>query len=479
MKKKFIKSLAVGTVLMAASAVQAGTLANNNVNYAVEALATSGANSNITASNVEYTMGVNRTEAQEFVIIYTLPTGITFNATPAAPVSTNALAVTVSLKRGGIGESEVVYAVDVTALDQVDVDDIFTLTTGQINAAGSVLQTVGGQVTMTVALKDVGETSYVDNTGPISTTLATGARASDFWDTTAGPAANGVALDWDNTTVDANATVPMAGFLATVAGDTATTATAVVQVKNTTAGVANLLNLADYVLVAADTVTVTITDQDGSGFEGLATNGLCFDLDNDAVCDAGEIFTINGNVATLALAGNNANFGADRNIIYTSDAITPMGVDRKYTIAGTITPSVDTTNVINYTAPGGIWWDWTSNGTILQATYAQAPLGWTCRTVLSNTSSNDATFTIEVIGEPGSNLAGGTTVEGTIPADSIWADECENIFDRSAWTGTGSPRGTVIFTINAPSTSVQGTYQLAHPAGTGLTTVQMVRPNTN
>lgn len=441
----------------------AGTITAGNVSYSLENIASTA--TNVTLGNVVYTMGVARTTAQDFVIMYTLPAGVLFTATPAVPAVSVVGAATVTLKRGGIGTNEVVYDVDVTTA--FDATTVLTLTAPVINTHGLISN--GATVSLTMALKDPGETSYVDNVGTLSSVRATAAYSADFWN----GAANGVTAD-AATTTDVNVTVPLAGFIV-ANDDTATIAKATVQVKNTTAGVKKADNSADYTLVAGDLVTLTVTDV--TGFLGLATNGLCDDLNNGGTCTAGantEIFTISGNTGTLTgLAGNNAGFSADRKVFFTSDATTPMGTSRVLGIAGSVAPAAGQSHTFTGRSD---WWTWTSNGTLLQSPWFSTAAGYTSRFVLTNTGTNAATYTAVVKTETGNTCTTGSGAAGTIPANGQLVVDASTIC--TAFSGANK-RGAAVFTVNAPSANIQGAYNIVNATTGSVSVSNMMRPGTN
>lgn len=481
------KLSAVAVAVMLASGAQAnGTVSPTaagvgGVTYAVEAI---GAATAVTMPNIVYTLGVGRAATgQDMTIIYTLPTGATFNATPAVPVWTKVGGGTlggptpaITLKRGGAGTNEVVYSVSVDPTSTgtgIFATDTFTLTAPVIKSGAANLNAAAATLAIQVKLLDQVETACVDNAGLpatcfVSSQVATMANASDFWNT-ATPAV-GVAND-TGTVTDVNATVPLAGFVV-ANDDTATVAKATVQVRNTTATVQNAANTAAYTLGATDLISITVTDP--TGFLGLATNGLSYALATAVV------FTPSGTTATRAnIPGNDANLSANRLFSYTSNATTPMGVSRVIQIAGGVTPAVGYAHAFTGNAT---WWTWGSNGTILETPMTAVTANFNNRYVFMNYGSSDVTYSTACLVETGKTAVAGTAATGTLKAGKqtviLAADVC-TVTGTATGSGNAAARAGVRFTINAPSAIVKGVYNSVNNNTGAIDSIELVRPTTN
>lgn len=119
MKKFTLKAITLATASVCGSAAFAGAItAPVVVNYAIEALAAPPAAATPIAGvpAIVYAMGVSRTVAQDFTIIYQPTPGSTFGACPIAPAAFTVVggggAATVSNKRSS--PLECAYEVDVT-----------------------------------------------------------------------------------------------------------------------------------------------------------------------------------------------------------------------------------------------------------------------------------------------------------------------------------------------------------------------------
>lgn len=453
------------------------------VNYAIESLTST---TDVTLATVVYRLDVPRTAAQDFTIIYTLPAGYTFNATPAAPTLTTGGtgAMTCALKRGGASQSEVVYDCDVTATTSIG--DSINLAAAQLRDVGTaaLLGTAGNTVSLQAKLLEGGETACVDNAGTpgtcfVSRSVATSSAAVDFVQS---PATTlGVVQDTGNTTTDVNAAspaVPLGGFVAGGAApaDTATTAIAQVFLSDNASPGLEPDGATDYSMKVGDKYTYTISDP--TGFLGLATDGLCLDVNNNGtLCEAGEIFTGTGNTksltVTLAAAGAP---NAYRNISYRAAGTTSMGTSRTIGIAGT----VDVVGQDHALTGNASWWVWSSNGTQLQAPVFYNNSAFVSRFVLTNTGTVDASYSTRCFGETGTTATLGTSSTGTIPAGGNVELISSNVCTLTSG-GSAFPRGTVVFTVNAPTGNIQGSYTIAS-GNSSLTIVSitnLMRPGTN
>jgi hypothetical protein len=490
MKNLTLKLSAVAVAALVVTGAQAnGTVtptatgATGGVTYAMENIT---AATTLTAPAITYTMGVGRAATgQDMTIIYTLPAGSTFNATPAVPtfiatVPTIAIP-SVTLKRGGAGTAEVVYSVSIDPTSTgagIHATDTFTLTGATIKG-GTNLAANGATFDFQVKLLDQVETACVDNAGTTATCFATSrvatlAPAADFWNSFPTTPVVGVYSD-SSTTTDVNATVPLAGFVSTTdnvpsaaGNDAAGVAKAIVWVKNTTSGVKNATNTGDYTLGATDLITITVTDP--TGFLGLATGGLSYALATPVV------FTPSGNTATRTnIPGNDASLNANRVFSYTSDATTPMGVSRVLSIAGAVTPAAGISH--NFTGNSS-WWTWGSNGTILETAMSAYTAGYNNRFVFMNYGNNDVTYSSTCLVETGKTAVTGTAASGTLAHGKQTVIPAANVCTISGTSnGNAATRAGVRFTINAPSTVVKGVYNSVATNGS-IDSIELVRPTT-
>jgi hypothetical protein len=89
-----------------------------------------------------------------------------------------------------------------------------------------------------------------------------------------------------------------------------------------------------------------------------------------------------------------------------------------------------------------------------------------------NTSASDVSYSVQCFTEGGNTVTNGTG--GTLAANAT-----TNVAASSVCTfPAGTPRGAVIFTINAPIQSVKGTFQQISPTGADGVLQPLVRPYT-
>lgn len=114
------------------------------------------------------------------------------------------------------------------------------------------------------------------------------------------------------------------------------------------------------------------------------------------------------------------------------------------------------------------------DGTELQAPWFTTFTGYQSRFVINSTYSKDATYTAKVITENGNTCTTGAGVSGTVPAGKQVQVSAASICSALS----AGQRAAVIFTIAAPSSTMQGTYVVTAPDGTNSFGV-MIRPGSN
>jgi len=185
-----------------------------------------------------------------------------------------------------------------------------------------------------------------------------------------------------------------------------------------------------------------------------------------------------GSVAATALTSNSATFeiGATEvnglffcvqnrsgNLIAASDYAQTFN-------AVSVAPTTYAVTNIGPVALGSI----TRNGTSLQAPFVQVPAGWLSRIVLTNTGSVARPYTITAQTEAGTTATLGTAATGSIPANGTIVLKTADIA-----TFTGEPRGTLNVSVSAPTTQVQGLYQIVNGQTGSIANTAMQRPGTN
>jgi hypothetical protein len=455
----------------------------------------------ITLPLVTYQMGVGRgTTGQDMTIIYTLPTGTSFASLPTSltystPDTNITPTVTSTIKRGGVGQSQVVYSVSI-GTQATAAGDTFTL--GATTSVNAGLLTPSSTLGLEVKLLDQVETACVDNvgtpavgTGECKKSVVYGslAPAADFWNNWPTTPVVGVAADSGETTTDALATRgPLTGFVEKSTGalhgavDMPTTASASVRVKTTTANVMSATDpTAAYTLVAGDEVTITVTDPTGM-FAGLAADGLLFSGDVTSTTPSGDIFVASGSDYSVTLPGDSESFGAGTasGVVYTADGVTSMGIGRVLGISGAVAPA----DGIGHSFTGRTdWWTWGSNGIILETPMTAVTSGYNNRYVFMNYGLTDATMTAECLVESGKTVV--SKLLQATPA-TLLAGKQTVLLTSDVCTvtpgteGNQAQRAGVRFTISAPANTVKGVYNAVSPTGS-IDSIEMlpVRSATN
>jgi hypothetical protein len=461
--------------LIATSAF-AGVLANAPTNFAHEIAATVAGGitspTDLTFAPQIYTMGIARNQGQNFILRYTLSNGAVFGTTyiagvpqPIVPPVYSGVATNVSIvqRSGGIGASTVEFDVNVLAVAGTIVGDTFTFN-GQVRFP--VPSAVGATTTITIDVRDV--ISALDTVpGPYTRTLATLVGAATIF-TTAGtnPPPNAI--------IDATAVIPLTTFVADLSGladaDTTLIAKAFLSTSPTTAGVRNAANTADYVLVAGDKVTITLTGD----FSGILQVG--YDLNGGGINVAAgntatnEAFTIAANLqsATLTVDGNRlSTTGVIWFTKVTAAALNP----RVFGVSASIVPvAASQSRVI-----GGntAWYTWVQNGTTIVAPYVSFTPGNGVKFRFTNSSSTPISILVSVVLDQGTFTQAITAF--TVPAngaqqitfsDTPSAGTLEQGPIASALlTGVAPVRAKVTFTALTASPNVAGIELIYSPVG--------------
>jgi hypothetical protein len=114
------------------------------------------------------------------------------------------------------------------------------------------------------------------------------------------------------------------------------------------------------------------------------------------------------------------------------------------------------------------------NGTRLQAPLVQLPGGHLSRMVLTNTGTMQRKYTIKVYNEVG-NVVGKQNLTGFIQPESTLVVDLNTVLTSF----TGSPRATIVVTVDAPNNDIQGLYQIVNTDKGAISNHVMVRPGSN
>lgn len=462
MTKFAVKSLAVAASLVFAGSASAGVINAPATDvlatvYAVEALT---ATTDITLPTIQYTMGVARTLAQDFTVILTPSAGATFTAAScAAALPTKQAgtgAFTASVKRSST--SECAYEVDITTAS----DTTLILAFAGLVLDTHTLNTPGSTASVTLALKDLGETAFIDNSGVLTRRVASSVQAVNIYAATSDIA----------TTVDVNAVGgPLTGFVAG-GDDTIIRAAALLTFDNNSVG-AKAADGATTFDFRATTGTAAITLTGTTS--GVATDGLCIDLNADSVyCETGEKFgvtstagTISGVVSTVfPVVGNLST----KRVTFLANGTTQLGTSRTFAVTGTITPQVGAVEPLADTAgKNATYWVWTANASQLMTPYMSTNTQYVTRFSLLNTGSAAVGYSVRCYAEGAATATNGAA--GTLKAAGTTVLNATDVC-----TFSGAPRGAVTFTINAPINSVKGVYNIVDAVTGANGFVPLTRP---
>lgn len=456
MKKFTLKAITLATASVCGSAAFAGTItAPTVVNYAIEALAPppAAATPILGVPAIVYNMGVSRTVAQDFTIIYKPTAGSTFGTCPTASLGAFTLtgtgAITVSNKR--TSATECAYEVDVTtATDLTTKIAIAGLTFATHNLGAAAGNTAG----VTVGLWDLGETARIDNNTDLSATVAQSGNALTL-----------TAAADTGTTTDVNDEFgPLFGFV-TQNNDGDALARASFSIGNNATGAFVMPDGTTTWDFGSHGTAINVTV--AGSYQGLATNGFLVSASGPAVTA-----TVAGGNATFTLLPANFSFGTGS-----------YGVTNTFTSARSA--SLGTARVFGVSAVGDVqvganrnltgnssWWTWNANASQLMTPFFNNNPNYITRFFFLNTSSAAVSYSTQCFTEGGNAVTNGA-------GGSLAANATTNVAASGVCTFLpGTPRGAVIFTINAPIQSVKGTFQQIAPTGADGVVTPLVRPYT-
>lgn len=454
MKKFTLKALTLATASVCGSAAFAGVITPPTVvQYAIEALAAPPAAATPIAGipALVYTMGVSRTTEQDFTIIYKPTAGSTFGACPAGASVVVAVAGTATVSNKRSSASECAYEVDVTLATTTSTTvTISGLTFASHNLGASAGNTAG----VVVGLWDLGETARIDNSGDLTATVAQSGNALTV-----------TAAADTGTTTDVNDEFgPLFGFV-TANDDANAVASASFSVGNNATGAFKLPDGITTWDFASHGTAINTTV--AGNFQGLLAGGY---LVNQFCGPAGPTATVAGGNATFALLPANFTCGTGTYTVlntFTSARTASLGTSRVFGVSAV--GDVQTGADRNF-AGNASWWTWTANASQLMTPFFNTNVNYITRFFFLNTSTSPVTFSTQCFTEGGnvaSNGAGGT----------LAANATTNVAASAACTfPAGTPRGAVIFTINAPIQAVKGTFQQISPTGADGVVTPLVRP---
>lgn len=200
------------------------------------------------------------------------------------------------------------------------------------------------------------------------------------------------------------------------------------------------------------------TRNDDLTYTGAALNRVF--LNDDADCTAG-VKTI---AAASTLSASSAVFSGIAAAVAADDhylCVTPEGTPE--ISVGSFTADLDFVSQAAYAvsdltgaAAGSI----VRNGVRMVAPLAQTTAGYVSRLVMNNTGSTDRQYTVTTTAEDGTTVAlSGAAAGGTLVAGKTLVIDLSSLM-----TVTGpAPRASLIVTVNAPQSEIDGLLQLGNP----------------
>lgn len=462
MKKFTLKAITLATASVCGSAAFAGAITSpvNDaaaVKYAIEALLAPPAAATPIAGvpAIVYTMGVTRTTAQDFTIIYKPTAGSTFGTCPVAPAAFTiggTGAATVSNKRSSA--TECAYEVDVTTAT----DTTTTLALAGLTFATHNLGTAAGNTAgVVVGLFDLGETARIDNNGDLTRIVAQSGNALTL-----------IADPDTGTTTDVNDELgPLFGFV-TANNDADAVARASFSIGNNATAAFKLPNGTTTWDFASHGTAIAVTV--AGNYQGLLASGY---LVNQFCGPTGPTATVAGGNATFTLLPANFTCGTGTYEVqntFTSARNASLGTSRVFGVSAVGDVQVGADRSL---AGNASWWTWTANASQLMTPFFNNNPNYITRFFFLNTSTAAVSYSTQCFTE-----GGGTVTNGA--GGSLAANATTNVAASSVCTfPAAAPRGAVIFTINAPIQSVKGTFQQISPTGAdGVVTPLVRRYNT-
>jgi hypothetical protein len=462
MKKFTLKAITLAAASICGSAAFAGSITSPATDaaatrYAIEALSSAGT-TDITSPPVTYTMGVSRTAAQDFTIIYKPSAGSTFAACPVAPGAfglVGAGAVTVSNKRSSA--TECAYEVDViTATDLTTALTITGLTFTTTNLAAAS----GNSSSIVVGLWDLGETARIDNTTDLSRVVAVSGYALSMSATTD-----------THTQADVNDEVgPLFGFV-TNGPDEDEYAESSFSVANNPGGVFKLPDGVTTWDFASHGTAINMTV--AGNFQGMATGGFqVWDWCTGTISTSG---TAAGTTANFTLTPANFCSGTGTYSFspsFTSARTASLGTSRTFGVSGV----GDFVTGADHALGGSNtnWWIWGANASQLETPFFTLNSLFLTRFYFLSTSSTPVTYSAQCFSEGGAVINYGPARTGTLGANGMTTVNARDICSFA----TGTPRGSMIFTVNAPIEKIKGSYQYIDQVSLNGANVMLVRPYT-
>lgn len=381
-------------------------------------------------------------------IRYDLSSG-TFTANPTLTVTDSAGTATAAVAQGGAGASFVIFSVTPSA------------PTASLTSAGAVVLapgsiTVGSQATVSQTYKLFETlTNAANNVNPLKTATKDIIAFQQGLTTT---------ITGGTLTASVNASPAYTAFTSS----TTPLATLVIAETASTFKAAGTA-VTDGDVFASGVISVagdfSFAQNDAGTYTGAALNRVF--LSTSSTCATVDAAATSLSAAAAGFASiTGSSLAATRYL-----CVTPEGTPAIN--AGSYVASIDYTAGAGYTvsdvaaaAAGSIVRD----GVTLVAPLVQTTTGYVTRLVLTNNGTVERAYTISGLSETGTTVAlNGALASGTLAANSTKVIEISSpAITNSLFTGTGftgSARGSLVVTVNAPLSAIDGLYQIVNPAG--------------
>lgn len=386
----------------------------------------------------------------------------TLDAAHAAVVGTDMdIGGTVAVVQGGqIGDSYVIYQVTATA-------DLAATAPVNVLVPALRITSTGSAVTATYALHETAVSAVAGATGT-GLLYSKTANVATF--------ATGLAFSLATNSTTASVEASFKQF---------TAATAVTGTSNKGAKIGTITYGAAAGVKKNDGTAVALTDLVANGTELVVTGDFTAAAGANTAAKLTNVF-LAGGINCAAGTGATEFVGSQAGASFTIDTGSIGGVDLCYLVNGTssipaesytaavnVTPATGTSTAnLSAAALGSIVRD----GTELQAPWFSTAGGYISRFVLTSTHTSDAAYTASVLTEDGNTCATGAGATGTIMAGKQLVVAASDICSSFS---TANSRAAVIFTIAAPNSKIQGTYNIVNPTTGSVSVSGMVRPGTN
>jgi len=232
--------------------------------------------------------------------------------------------------------------------------------------------------------------------------------------------------------------------------------------------IADLLQATNTVTAMGDFTSMRNGD---STYTGAALGRVT--LNDAANCSGAAInaATLNASTATFTLTAAQA---ASAQTLCVTVAGTYEINSATYTLAEAFTAQTNFTVADAGAATSGTI---SRNGVRMVAPLFNQPAGWFSRLVMTNTGSSSRAYTISYLTEAGTQIvANGLGAAGSLAAGMTTLIDLASLVTITPGAGLGA-RASLVVTVNAPQSEIDGLYQIVSPTGSALSNYILVYKN--